>query len=87
MEFFVRPTICQPLSDDSLHRLVSAHRIGKAKLRAVGIAEIKLRQVAMQMFLGAMLVDAFHAALKDRVVAAFNGIRGDIAARVLLLLG
>jgi hypothetical protein len=32
----------------------------------VRVAEIEFRQIAMQMLLAAMLIDAFHAALKDR---------------------
>lgn len=38
----------------------------------------------MQILLAAMLIDAFHATLEDRI-EAFNGIGGDIAANVLVL--
>src|SRR5207248_11749774 len=39
----------------------------------IGIAEIELRQVAVQVLLGAMLINALHAALEDRI-EAFDGI-------------
>jgi hypothetical protein len=52
------------------------------------VAKIKLRQLAMQMLLGAMLVSTAHAALENREVA-FNGIGRDggrtIAAGVFVL--
>jgi hypothetical protein len=48
----------------------------------VGISEIEFAQIAVQVLLGAMLIDAFHAAFKDRIVA-FNGVGGDVTANVL----
>src|SRR5205823_6419365 len=44
-----------------------------AKPHAIGIAEVEFRQVAVQMLLATMLVNADHAALEDRV-EAFDGI-------------
>jgi len=40
-----------------------------AEGNAVAVAEFKLRQIAVQMLFGAMLIHAFRAALKDQVVA------------------
>jgi hypothetical protein len=37
--------------------------------RAVVVAEIKFRQIAMQVLFLAMLINAFHAALENRAVA------------------
>jgi len=43
-----------------------------AKPGTVSIAEIELGQIAVQVLLAAMLVDALHAAFEDRVIA-LNG--------------
>ena len=55
---------------------VSAVAIVNAKRNAVVMAEIKLRQIAMQMLLGAMLVGAAHAALEHAEIA-FDRVGGD----------
>ena len=47
-----------------------------AQPNAIGIAEIKLREIAVQVLLAAMLVDALHAALEDRIVA-LDGVGAD----------
>jgi hypothetical protein len=54
-----------------------------AKLHPIGVPEIKLRQVAMQVRFANMLVDAIDAALKDGVIA-FNGIGVDVATYIFL---
>ena len=45
-----------------------------AELGAVAVAEIELRQIAVQMLFAAMLIDALHAALEDRE-EAFDRVR------------
>lgn len=52
--------------------------IGDAKSGAAIVAEIKFRQVAVQVSLAAMLVDSDHAALEDGE-HVFNGVRMDDA--------
>ena len=74
---FTRPPIGQPLADDALKRVRRALRILDAKPRTVVVAKIKLRDVAVQMLLAAMLVDALHAALED----AENSLRACSRAR------
>lgn len=44
-----------------------------AKRDAVGIAEVELCKVAVQMLLRAMLMDAPHSALEDRI-QTFDGV-------------
>ena len=68
--------IGQPLADDALHGAGGALHVIYAEPNAIAIAEIELRQIAVQMLLAAMLVDALHAALEDRVVA-FDGVGAD----------
>jgi hypothetical protein len=58
-------SIGQTLSNDTLQCAVSAGTIIYAQRNAVAIAEIKLREIPMQMLLGAMLVHALHAALEN----------------------
>lgn len=40
--------------------------IGEAQLRAGVIAEVVFGQIAVQVLLAAVLIDALHAALEDR---------------------
>jgi hypothetical protein len=46
----------------------SAGNIVNAKRNAVAVPEIELAQISVQVLLSAMLKDAFHSALKDRIV-------------------
>ena len=55
----------QALTADAFQRPTGSHFIVHAKCDAGVIAKIKFRQVPMQMLFAAMLVHAFHAALKD----------------------
>src|ERR1700685_519533 len=77
--------ICQALSDDALERVRGTLRIFDAKPRTIVVAEIKLRDVAMQVLFAAMLVDALHAALEDAVVA-FERVHVHIAVDVFALV-
>ena len=58
----IRPPIGQALASDPLKGFVGAIRVG---LGAGVIAEVKLAQIAGQVLLGAMLIDATHPALED----------------------
>ena len=78
--------IGQPLADDALQGQLGALSIAAAKLHAVVVAEIKLCNVAMQVLLSAVLIDALHAPLKDAVVTLKGvcvGIAPDVLARAM----
>jgi hypothetical protein len=82
-------SISQPLAFDALDRFCSAHSVIHAKRDAVRIAEIELGEIAVTVLLFAMLIDALHAALEDRVVALDGVGRNDVvalAADVFVLL-
>ena len=63
--------ISEALPNDATQRAVGAGHGVNAKLDAVAVAEIELREIAMLLL--AVLIDALHAALENRVVA-FDGI-------------
>ena len=65
--------------------LFGALGIVHAERDAVVVAEIKLRKIAVQVLLAAVLIDAAHAALEDREIV-FNRVgvdrrRGRIRSR------
>lgn len=72
----------EALASDTLQGGVEAHRIAHAKLRAIAVAEVKFRKIAVQVLLAAMLIDAAHAALEDEE-AALDGVREHVAAHLL----
>lgn len=78
---FVRPPISKALAVDALQGQIGAASIVNAQLGAVGIAEIELVQVTLQVLFATVLVGANHAALEDRK-GAFNRIGMDIATDV-----
>lgn len=63
----VRPSIGQTLSSRPLNRFVCPVLIVNAKRNAVAVAEVEFRQVAVQMLLRAVLINALHAALENAV--------------------
>ena len=73
-----RRRIGEAFAYDSLYGARSSLHVIYAEPNAIAIAEIKFRQIAVQMLLTAMLVDAFHAALKNRIVT-FDCIGVDVA--------
>src|ERR1700724_288113 len=72
----VSRSISKPLSDDTFQRAFGAFYVIYAKPNAIAIAKVKFGEIAMQMLLAAMLVDALHAAFEDRIVA-FNCVGVD----------
>src|SRR5437870_2377608 len=60
---------------------VSPRRVVDPVRLTVGIAEIKLRQIAVKMLLAAPLVDAAHPALEDREIA-LDGVGVNVAKAV-----
>src|SRR6266404_1329268 len=79
----VRYPIGESLAVDGFEGIDSALRIINAKCRAVVVAKVKLREVAVQVVRAAMLVDASHTAL-EHTEEAFNRVRGRIAVPVLV---
>src|SRR5208282_220723 len=68
--------VFEALADDTLDHTRGTLYVIYAQPNAIAIAEIELRQIAVQMLLATVLVDALHAALEDRVVA-LNRIGAD----------
>src|SRR6185312_1919862 len=75
--------IGQTLADEALDRKISARLIVDPQLLTVGVAEIKLGKVAMQMRFADMEVAADDPALQDRK-EALNRIGMEWAAHVLV---
>ena len=59
------PPIGQTLTASSLDRAAGALGVVNPELDAVRIAEIELREVAVQMLFAAVLINADHAALEN----------------------
>lgn len=81
----MRPSISQALTNDTLQSFNRPGLVIKAVLGARVIAELKFRQIAVQMLFAAMLIYATHAALEDRE-CAFNGVGVDGAVTVIDVL-
>ena len=64
-------TICQPLADDTLQRPRAALDVIDAEHKSIAVTEIKLRKITMQVLFLAVLIDAFHPTLENRIVV-FN---------------
>jgi hypothetical protein len=62
---FVSPPICQSLSSDASHDFVGALCILDTKARAIVIAEIEFREIAVQMLFADVMVSSDHAALEN----------------------
>jgi hypothetical protein len=62
-------------------RSLSALGVVNAQPDAIAVAEIEFAQVAMQVLLGAVLIDAFHAAFEYRKVT-FDRVRAGRAAPI-----
>jgi len=72
--------IGKPLADDTAKDLFGSLLILAVNGNAVIIAEIELRQIALQMPFGAMLIGTLHAALEDAEIA-FDAIGVNIVTR------
>ncbi len=62
---FVSSSIGQTLANDALGQILGSHKVIGAKRNAVVIAEIKFREIAMQVLFTAMLIHATHTALEN----------------------
>ena len=83
-DFFFRPsaTSClvrEPFALGTFDRVVGSCEIVDSEADAVRIAEIELGEVAVKVTLGAMLIDAYHAALEDRE-EALDGVHVGLGA-------
>ena len=56
--FWVRPSIGQALTNDTLFKLIGATGIVNTESNAVVMAKIKFREVTVKMFFSAVLVSA-----------------------------
>jgi hypothetical protein len=74
--------IGQSATNDAAKCILAALSVLNAEGGAVVVTELKLRDVAVQMLLGAMLIDALHAALENRK-AAFDSVRVNAATAIL----
>lgn len=79
----VSPPICKTLAFDALQGVIRTLAIGRAKIGAVALTEIKLCQIAVQVTPVTVLIDALQAALED-AVEALDRVRAGIAANVLV---
>jgi hypothetical protein len=68
----VKRSIGETLPDNALQRKIGPHDVVYAQLDPIAISEIELRKVTMQMLFLAMLVNAFHATLENRVTPDLN---------------
>jgi hypothetical protein len=69
----MRLPIRETLADNASDGALSALAIIYANSDPVAIAEVKLCEITVQMFLGTVLIGAFRAALENREVV-FNGV-------------
>lgn len=75
--------IFQPLTDDASQRQLGTRHITATKLHAIVLAEIEFRKITVKVPLAAMLVNAFHAALENTVVA-FHCVGVHVAAYIFI---
>ncbi len=61
----MRQFIGEALADDAAQEVISAGGVVHSKSDAVAVAEVELCELAVEMLLAAMLVDAPHAALEE----------------------
>lgn len=74
--------IGQALADHTKQRSAAALPIVAAVRFAVVVPELELREISVQVLLGAMLLDALHAALENRK-AALDRVRVNTATDIL----
>src|SRR5580692_3408887 len=76
--------IGKSLPNDTFYCPFSALHIVYAKPNAITVPKIIFCQIAVQMLLAAVLIDALHTALEDRI-EAFDRVGVDVTANVFLL--
>ena len=75
------------LADATQHRAHRALLIFAAQRRTAGIAEVEFSQLAVQVVLGAVLIDAARAALEGREIAPIVFVRRLLDVWSFLLIG
>lgn len=71
----------EPLAFGGFQRSNRALHIAETQSDPVIVSEVELREITVEVLLGAMLIDALYAPLEDREVA-FDRVRVDLAASV-----
>ena len=79
----VRLMIGEALALTASYRCDSAVGVIEPKRGTIIVAEIKFRQITVQMLLGTVLIHAAHAAFENREIA-FDCIGRHVAARIFL---
>ena len=74
-------SIGEALAYDPLHGASGTLYVIYAQPNAIGIAEIKFREITVQMLFAAMLIHAFHAAFENRR-EALERVRVNFAATI-----
>jgi hypothetical protein len=64
---FTRQSIGQPLAFDAFERLLGALGILNAKAGTIIVTKVELSEIAMQVRLAHVVIDACDAALEDRI--------------------
>src|SRR5579884_2239950 len=77
--------IGEATSYDTREKAVCAILVIATQCDPVAVSELELRQIAVKVLLGAMLINALHAALEDAEIA-FNGVGVDASTDVLASL-
>ena len=73
--------IGEPLAFDAFDSGFGAVNVAVAEPNAMVVAEVKFREIAVQMLLVAVLINSLHAALEDRE-RAFDGVGVDLGADI-----
>lgn len=83
VRLFTNPPIGKALAADLGQGSIATLNVAKVECDTVIVAEVKFRQIAVKVLLGAMLIDALHAAFEDAEIA-FNRVGMNRATNVLL---
>ena len=75
--------ISEPFTHNTGKEFIGPLRIINSLGNALAIAEVKLSKVAVKVLFAAMLIDALHAALENRIIA-FDGIGVDDATHIFV---
>ncbi len=81
----MRISIGQSLAADALQRTIRASLVIDAKPNAVAVPKIKLREIAVQMLFGAVLINTIDATLEDAEIT-LDGVGVHMPANVLFCL-
>ena len=84
----MRPSICEAFADNAFDRIFGALYVVNSTTNAIVIPKVEFSQVAVQVLFAAMLIDALHSALENRVVAfdrvGVDGFDVELGKRIVL---